>query len=122
VTSSKNIADMFGSSGVETFLGLPACPNLDLLEAKAAIIGVPCATPYASVGNYCTEAPRAIREAIAPYAANLHHVDFDFGEPLFPSEVVSAVDCGNLSFDEQDFAANRTAIKAAVWCRARPRW
>jgi carbamoyl-phosphate synthase small subunit len=41
-----------------------------------------CATPYASVGPYCAGGPAAIRAAAAAYAANLHHVDFDFGEPL----------------------------------------
>ena len=78
----KSIAQMFGSSGVDTFLGLPACTNLDMIEAKAAILGVPVATPYKSVGNYCANAPEAIRTAIAPWAANLEHVDFDFGEPF----------------------------------------
>ena len=114
MSDTINIAEMFGSADVETFLGIPACPELDLLEAKAALLGVPCATPYTSVGNYCLNAPGAIRAAIAPYAANLHHVDFDFGEPLFPTGVVSAVDCGDLSYDEHDFPANRAAIKSSV--------
>lgn len=114
MSDAKNIGEMFGSSEVKTFLGLPACANLDMLESKAAILGVPAATPYRSVGNYCTEAPAAIRAAIAPYAANLHHVDFDFGAPLFPDGKISAVDCGDLTYDETDFAANRAAIKAAV--------
>ena len=110
----KSIAQMFGSSGVDTFFGLPACTNLDMIEAKAAILGVPVATPYKSVGNYCANAPEAIRTAIAPWAANLEHVDFDFGEPLFPDWLITAVDCGNLTYDESDFAANRAAIKDAV--------
>ena len=105
---------MFGSLEVDTFLGLPMCTNLDMIEAKAAILGVPVATPYKAVGNYCANAPEAIRAAIAPWAANLEHVDFDFGEPLFPGGQVTAVDCGNLSYDENDFAANRAAIKNAV--------
>ena len=105
---------MFGSLEVDTFLGLPTCTNLDMIEAKAAILGVPVATPYKAVGNYCANAPEAIRAAIAPWAANLEHVDFDFGEPLFPGGQVTAVDCGNLSYDENDFAANRAAIKNAV--------
>ena len=105
---------MFGSLEVDTFLGLPMCTNLDMIEAKAAILGVPVATPYKSVGNYCANAPEAIRAAIAPWAANLEHVDFDFGEPLFPGGQITAVDCGNLSYDENDFAANRAAIKNAV--------
>lgn len=114
MTSVTGIADMFGSTQVETLLGIPARKELSLLEAKAAVLGVPCATPYRSVGNYCAGGPRAIREAIAPYAANLHHIDFDFGAPLFPDGRPSAVDCGNLPYDEEDFVANRAAIKAAV--------
>ena len=70
----KSMAEMFGSSGVDTFLGLPACTNLDMLEARAAILGVPVATPYRSVGNYCANAPEAIREAIAPYAVSYTHL------------------------------------------------
>ena len=114
MSEPKSIAQMFGSSGVDTFLGLPACTNLAMIKAKAAILGVPVATPYKSVGNYCANAPEAIRAAIAPWAANLEHVDFDFGEPLFPGGQITAVDCGNLSYDENDFAANRAAIKNAV--------
>ena len=114
MSEPKSIAQMFGSLEVDTFLGLPMCTNLDMIEAKAAILGVPVATPYKAVGNYCANAPEAIRMAIAPWAANLEHVDFDFGEPLFPGGQVTAVDCGNLSYDENDFAANRAAIKNAV--------
>jgi len=114
VSDRKDIGQMFGSTGVETFLGIPACPDLQRLEAKAALLGVPVATPYASVGSYCAGAPAAIRAAIAPYAANLHHVDFDLGAPLFPDGVVSAVDCGDLGYDESDFAANRASIREAV--------
>ncbi len=114
MSEPKSIAQMFGSLEVDTFLGLPMCTNLDMIEAKAAILGVPVATPYKAVGNYCANAPEAIRTAIAPWAANLEHVDFDFGEPLFPGGQITAVDCGNLSYDENDFAANRAAIKNAV--------
>ena len=114
MSEPKSIAQMFGSLEVDTFLGLPTCTNLDMIEAKAAILGVPVATPYKAVGNYCANAPEAIRTAIAPWAANLEHVDFDFGEPLFPGGQITAVDCGNLSYDENDFAANRAAIKNAV--------
>ena len=114
MSEPKSIAQMFGSLEVDTFLGLPMCTNLDMIEAKAAILGVPVATPYKAVGNYCANAHEAIRAAIAPWAANLEHVDFDFGEPLFPGGQITAVDCGNLSYDENDFAANRAAIKNAV--------
>ena len=71
---------------------------------------MPCATPYRSVGPYCAGAPSAIRAAIASYAANLHHVDFDIGGPIFP-DAVTAVDRGDLAYSEADPAANRAAIR-----------
>jgi agmatinase len=104
---------MFGAAATETFLGLPRAEDLAALEAGIAILGVPCATPYRSVGPYCAGAPRAIRAAIAGYAANLHHVDFDLGGPIFPGPL-TAVDGGDLACAEADPAANRSAIRAAV--------
>ena len=79
------IADMFAAGEVETFLGLPRCEDPSRTEARVAILGVPSVTPYRRVGAYCANAPRAIREAIAGYAANLHHVDFDLGGAIFPT-------------------------------------
>ncbi|WP_244627619.1 arginase family protein [Microvirga tunisiensis] len=46
-------------------MGLPACSNLSRPEADAVLVGVPAATPYASVGSYCADAPDAIR-AVMP--------------------------------------------------------
>lgn len=115
MTKPASIAKMFGSANIDTFLGIPACNNLDELDAaEVAILGVPFVTPYKSVGAYCTNAPRAIRDAIAPYAANLHHVDFDLGRPIFPDGHVTAVDCGDLPYDEEDFAKNRALVREQV--------
>ncbi|WP_108881194.1 arginase family protein [Anderseniella sp. Alg231-50] len=111
--NKTNIATMFGATDVSTFLGLPSCPSPDQVNAKAAILGVPCATPYASVGPYCANGPDAIRAAAAPYAANLEHMDFDFSAPLLPGGPQDACDLGDLDFSE-DSASNRAAIKAAV--------
>jgi agmatinase len=108
-----NVGAMFGASVTETFLGLPKAEDLTAREARIAILGVPCATPYQSVGPYCAGAPRAIRDAIAGYAANLHHVDFDLGGPIFP-DAVNAVDGGDLACAAVDPAANRAAIREAV--------
>ncbi len=111
----STIGRMFGAGRVSTFLGLPVCDDLATLDADAAIIGAPCVTPYHSVGPYCIGAPRAIREAIAPYAASVHHVDFDLGAPIFPDPAApGAVDCGDLPYDEVDFAANRARVRDAV--------
>jgi agmatinase len=105
---------MFGRQGGDTFLGLPACPDLDKLSADIAILGAGCATPYASVGAYCAEAPAAIRAAMANYSATLSHYDFDLGGPLLGEGKASVADSGDLPFDEADPAANRERIRKAV--------
>ena len=113
MTRRQDIGAMFGASETETFLGLPKARDLATLDAKIAILGAPCATPYPSVGPYCAAAPRAIRDAIAGYAANLQHVDFDIGGPIFPG-AITAVDGGDLAWTEADPASNRSAIRTAV--------
>ncbi|MEM7635890.1 MAG: arginase family protein, partial [Pseudomonadota bacterium] len=111
--NKTNIATMFGATDVSTFLGVPSCASPDQVDAKAAIVGVPCATPYASVGPYCANGPDAIRAAAAPYAANLQHMDFDFAAPLLPGGPQDVCDLGNLGYGE-DSALNRAAVRAAV--------
>jgi agmatinase len=113
MSQCRDIGAMFGAAATDTFLGLERAGDLAALEAKIAILGAPGATPYASVGSYCAGAPRAIREAIAGYAANLHHFDFDLGGPIFPG-LVSAVDAGDLVCTSEDHGANRAAIRRAV--------
>jgi agmatinase len=113
MTGRADVGALFGAAAAETFLGLPKAADLEALDAKIAILGAPCATPYPSVGPYCAGAPKAIRAAIAGYASNLHHVDFDLGGPIFP-DAVTAVDCGDLACSEADPAANRAAIGKAV--------
>jgi agmatinase len=108
-----SIGSMYGSRDTSTFLGLRACSDLAALDARIAVIGAGCATPYASVGAYCADAPTAIRAAMAPYSANRTHYDFDLGGPLLASSL-SCADCGDLPFDEADAAGNRARIRAAV--------
>ncbi len=111
--TKTDIATMFGAGNVSTFLGLPSCQTSNLAPAKAAILGVPCATPYASVGPYCAGGPAAIRAAAAPYAANLLHVDFDFQAPLLPEGPGQVCDLGDLTYGE-DTSANRDSIRGTV--------
>jgi agmatinase len=113
MTQRPDVGAMFGAPETETFLGLPNAESGAASDAAMAILGAPCATPYRSVGPYCAAAPRAIRQAIAGYAANLHHVDFDLGGPIFPDRI-TAVDGGDLPCTETDPAANRAAIRRAV--------
>ena len=110
----KNIGSMYGSRETSTFLGLPACSDMAALDARIAIIGAGCATPYASVGAYCADAPVAIRAAMANYSATVSHYDFDLEGPLFEPAYTAAVDCGDLPFDEADAPGNRDRIRAAI--------
>ncbi len=110
----KGIADVLGTSDVDTFFGLPTASASDLGGAAMAIIGVPTASPYKQAGAYCANAPETIRRAIAPYAGNLHHFDFDLGGQIFPDGNITAVDCGNLDCGEQNGAANRELIKSTI--------
>ena len=114
MANTSTIGQMFGAGNSETFLGLPSCKNIDQLDAKVAVLGVPCATPYTSVGPYCAAAPAAIRSAIAGYASNIHHMDFDLGGPLFPGEKTTACDLGDLPYDENNAAGNRDLIRQTV--------
>ena len=104
---------MFGSAAGGTFMGIEACEDLDRIDRPVALIGAPCAAPYPSVGAYCARGPRAIREGMAAFAANLSHHDFDVGGRIFPGET-GALDCGDLPFDEGDAEGNRARIRGAV--------
>lgn len=107
------LGTMFGAAEVETFMGIPRCRDLSRLPAKIALIGADGCTPYPSVGFYCAGGPAAIRAAGAAYAANLAHVNFDLGGPVFPGGV-DAVDAGDLPQDEAEPAGNRARIFGAV--------
>ncbi|RFB79896.1 arginase family protein [Methylovirgula sp. 4M-Z18] len=115
MNEKPDLGALFGAPAeTRTFLGLPACSDLDTLAAPIAVIGAPCATPYASVGAYCRHAPDALRRVTASLAANIDRHDFDSGGAVFPAAHLMAADCGNLPFDEADPAGNRDVIRAAV--------
>ncbi len=119
MADTKTIGEMYGAAAVETFMGLPAgdLSALAAQSARGAILGVPGCTPYGSVGAYCADGPAAMRAALAGYASNLAHVDFDVGEPMFGPDFAGqpgVVDCGDLPFDPGNFAANRARVRAAV--------
>ena len=104
---------MFGSAAGGTFMGIESCEDLERLDQPIALIGAPCAAPYKSVGAYCANAPRAIRDEMAAFAANRSHHDFDIGGPILAGES-GAVDCSDLPFDEADSEGNRDRIRGAV--------
>jgi agmatinase len=99
----------------ETFAGFPACRELTALEADIAILGAEHATPYvAGEASHSAGAPAALRAAIADYAAELDHYDFDLGGPILGEGGARVVDCGDLPGDPAAPAANRERITAAV--------
>jgi len=113
MAGNKALGAMFGAGAVDTFLGLPRCRDLSRLSARIALIGADGCTPYPSVGFYCAGGPAVIRAAGAAYAANLAHMNFDLGGPVFPAGV-DAVDAGDLPQDESDPEGNRARIFGAV--------
>ncbi len=113
-SQEQDIGTMFGSRDTGTFLGLPACGDLNSVEGGVAVLGIGCATPYPSVGAYCAEAPAAIRAAMSRYSAMASHYDFDLDGPLLGPSHKPVVDCGDLDVDEADAAGNRRNIKAAI--------
>lgn len=115
MNEKPDLGALFGAAAeTATFLGLETCQDLDALSAPVAVIGAPCATPYASVGAYCRNAPDALRKATGSLTANVDRHDFDHGGPVFPAPHLRPVDCGNLPFDEADTAGNRETIAGAV--------
>lgn len=114
MASKPDLAALFGATDASTFLGLRACSDLENLNASSAYIGAPGATPYGSVGAYCRNAPEALRQSIASLTANIDRYNYDLDGPTFPEGTLRAVDCGDLAYDELDFAKNREVIRKAV--------
>ena len=114
MSQKPDLAALFGAVEASTFLGLDACPDVEKIEASSAFVGVPCATPYLSVGPYAKNGPDSVRKAVASLTANSDRHNFDIGGPLFPEGSLRAVDCGDLPWHETDFASNREIIRKTV--------
>ena len=112
MSDTPRMKALFGGQPEGGFFDLPRVDPDRTDRADIVVIGAPAATPYASVGNYCADAPDAIRNAFG-WPGVLKHHDFDLGGRLLP-ESVHAVDWGNLDYSDTDFAANRRAITARV--------
>ncbi|MEM7407155.1 MAG: arginase family protein [Pseudomonadota bacterium] len=112
--SRPRMGELFGGDSSGGFLGLEIVSPADIGSARADIVicGVPCATPYVSVGSYCADAPSAVRAAFG-WPGVLDHHDFD-ADSTPVTGGVRAVDVGDLPYDERDFKANRAAISAFV--------
>ena len=114
MNEKANLSALFGANSSSTFLGLDKCDDLELLNSPIALIGMPCATPYESVGPYCKNAPRALRESISSLNANIDRHNFDINGKIFVDDEARAVDCGDLPYDENNFRLNREQISSAI--------
>ncbi|HET7881521.1 MAG TPA: arginase family protein [Acetobacteraceae bacterium] len=114
MATPPSLAALYGAGETSTFLGFRACADLSKIDATVALLGVPGATPYASVGAYCRNGPAALRRAMSGLSASVDRYDFDANGPMFPAGATVPLDCGDLPFSETDFAANRSTIQAAV--------
>jgi agmatinase len=86
----------------KTFLGLPLCSDVESLQAKFAILGVPIGCPYPTelIPNDQSHAPDAIRRASARLSLGLDRWDFDIDGEIGD---LSAVDCGDVAGNMQDY-------------------
>ena len=111
------LGQLFGDThdgDTPSFLGFERCLDLNTLAADIAIIGVPIATPYASLGTYAATSPTAIRIGAADFVSAVSHFDFDLGGPVLGDGGIKALDCGDLDGDAQDAAGNRERITKAT--------
>ena len=114
MSDKPDLSSMLGDVDVSTFLGLEARADCDATDASSAFIGVPGATCYGDMPAFACNAPGAVRRAIGVDASLIDRHNFDIDGVLFPDGARRAVDCGDLPFDGQDFAANRATIRDAV--------
>lgn len=95
------------------FLGAPVEPDLDLLDADIAILGVPHGWPYPRPGQTtgCADAPAAVRRRSQRLARFVDHWDFDLDGPL---RIRRIVDAGDVPGDPLDGARNAERTREAV--------
>ena len=94
-----------------TFLGSKAS-DIENLQSRFAILGVPQGIPYPGRGSAgASEAPRAIRERSARYGRMLAHYDFDLGRA--PGALPLA-DCGDVPVAEATGAVRSILAAGAM--------
>lgn len=112
MTKHQTMGNMFGGEGKGGLFDIPRAEIGQIGDEKVVVFGAPIATPYATVGSYCTDAPNCIRSAFGwPGVGN--HYDFDLEGTLL-AENCSAVDWGDLPCSDEDFAFNRDLISNTV--------
>lgn len=86
----------------QTFLGLPLCTEMENQAAEFAILGIRVGQPYPGepFPNDQSLAPHAIRRASSRLSLSLDRWDFDIDGVIAG---ISAVDCGDVAGDLQDY-------------------
>lgn len=76
----------------QTFANLPACTNLEQLEADIVIVGIPYGTPYDLNDLHSIHAPHAIRKESNRYPDDPLAWDFDLNGSLLGDGSIKVVD------------------------------
>lgn len=100
--------------GMPSFIGAPRCADLDELDADVAVVGIPYGIPYdleASTSPSSTS-PHKLREQSMRFVRFLSHYDFDFGGDVFAGRSINVVDCGDVTMQPGEYAANIEATTA----------
>ncbi len=111
MSSNLRIGNLFGGAPERGFYDIPLAEPGALDTTDMVVLGVPTATPYKSVGAYCADAPSAIRNAVG-WPGMGEHFDFDLGGVLLRS--THAIDWGDVTVSDDDFAHNRQLITSTV--------
>lgn len=101
----------------KTFIGLKRVALDKLASARVAVLGASEASPYVTgVASHSAQAPLAIRQGSAEFAASLEQFDFDLDATLFPDkgDDRGMVDCGDVPTSAFDPEGNRARIRDAV--------
>ena len=80
---------MFGGEASGGFFDLTMAKPGKIDQPDIVVMGIPCATPYTSVGPYWADAPDAIRAAFGwPGVLNHHDFDIDVIDPAVVPSVI----------------------------------
>jgi agmatinase len=95
------------------FLGASVQPDLDLIDAEVAILGVPHGWPYPRPGatSGCADAPAAVRSRSQRLARFVGNWDFDLDGPM---RLPTLVDAGDVPGDPVDGPGNAERTREAV--------
>ena len=118
MTDSRTTISHLGASNSETFMGVPYLKEVSELKADIAIFGARCATPYLSTAmeysNANLDGPRAIRQAISPWAWAHDRYDWDSGGLPYVELNDRVVDLGDLPLELDTAPRNRQLIKETI--------